>query len=117
MVVAMAYRDTEVDSVLHVPEAASLPAPPDWRRLYEQALERAEAAERCGYGSPLVGGALEGNRHFEQQHVAGAGGMELPDPIGARDALAPVAEHVLFAVLVESRALRRELEAEVASSA
>ena len=41
----MAYRDTEVDPIPHVPHAPSLPGPPDWRRLYEQTLERAEAAE------------------------------------------------------------------------
>ncbi|MCY4565922.1 MAG: hypothetical protein OXE40_15755, partial [Gammaproteobacteria bacterium] len=41
----MAYRDTEVDPIPHLPRAASVPAPPDWRRLYEQTLERAEAAE------------------------------------------------------------------------
>ena len=41
----MAYRDTEVDLVPRFAEAASTPAPPDWQRLYEQALERAEAAE------------------------------------------------------------------------
>ncbi len=45
MVAAMAYRDTEVDPVPHLPRAASLPAPPDYRRLYEETLERAEAAE------------------------------------------------------------------------
>ena len=45
MVATMAYRDTEVDPIAQVPGAASLPAPPDWRRLYEQTLERAEAAE------------------------------------------------------------------------
>ena len=45
MVAAMAYRDPEVDPVAPEPGAASLPAPPDWRRLYEQTLERAEAAE------------------------------------------------------------------------
>ena len=45
MVATMAYRDTEVDPIPHVPEAASVAAPPDWRRLYEQTLERAEAAE------------------------------------------------------------------------
>ena len=41
----MAYRDTEVDPIPHVPHAPSLPGPPDWRRLYEQTLKRAEAAE------------------------------------------------------------------------
>ena len=41
----MAYRDTEVDPIPQVPGAASLPAPPDWRHLYEQTLKRAEAAE------------------------------------------------------------------------
>ena len=41
----MAYRDTEVDPVPHLPRAASVPAPPDWRRLCEQTLERAKAAE------------------------------------------------------------------------
>ena len=41
----MAYRDTEVDPIPHVPNAPSVPAPSDWRRLYEQTLERAEAAE------------------------------------------------------------------------
>ena len=41
----MAYRDTEVDPVPHVPDVAWAIAPPDWRRLYEQTLERAEAAE------------------------------------------------------------------------
>ena len=41
----MAYRDTEVDPIPHVPDAPSVPAPPDWRRLYEQTLERAEAPE------------------------------------------------------------------------
>ena len=45
MVGTMAYRDTEVDLVPRFAEAASTPAPPDWQRLYEQALERAEAAE------------------------------------------------------------------------
>ena len=45
MVATMAYRDTEVDSIPHVPDAPSVPAPPDWRRLYEQTLERAGAAE------------------------------------------------------------------------
>ena len=41
----MAYRDTEVDPVPHVPDVAWAIAPPDWRRQCEQALERAEAAE------------------------------------------------------------------------
>ena len=45
MVAAMAYRETEVDPIPQVPGAALLPAPPDWQRLYEQTLERAEAAE------------------------------------------------------------------------
>ena len=45
MVGTMAYRDTEVDLVSRFAEAASTPAAPDWQRLYEQALERAEAAE------------------------------------------------------------------------
>ena len=45
MVAAMVYRDPEVDPDRHVPGAASVPAPPDWRRRYEQARERAEAAE------------------------------------------------------------------------
>ena len=40
----MAYRDTEVVLVPRVPGAAMLPAP-DWPRLYERAVERAEAAE------------------------------------------------------------------------
>ena len=41
----MAYVDTEVDRFPHVAEVASLSAVPDWRRLYEQTLERAESAE------------------------------------------------------------------------
>ena len=41
----MAYRETEVDPVLHVPDVARMIAPPDWRRQCEQALERAVAAE------------------------------------------------------------------------
>ena len=41
----MAYRDTEIVPIPQVPGAASVPAPPDWRRQCEQALERAEAAE------------------------------------------------------------------------
>ena len=41
----MAYRDTEVVPVPHVPGAALLPAP-DWPRLYERAVERAEARKR-----------------------------------------------------------------------
>ena len=41
----MAYRDTEIVPILQVPGARSVPAAPDWRRLYEQTLERAEAAE------------------------------------------------------------------------
>ena len=41
----MAYRDTAVDPIPRFPDAASLSAVPDWRRLYEQTLERAEAAE------------------------------------------------------------------------
>ena len=45
MVATMAYRDTAVDPIPHVPDAASVPPPPDWRRLCEQTLERAEAAE------------------------------------------------------------------------
>lgn len=45
MVAAMACRDPEVDPVAHDPGAASVLAPPDWRGLYEQARERAEAAE------------------------------------------------------------------------
>ena len=45
MVATVAYRDTEVDPIPQVFGAASLPAPPDWRRLYEQTLKRAEAAE------------------------------------------------------------------------
>ena len=44
MVSAMAHCDTEVVPVPDFPGAALLPAP-DWRRLYGQALERAEAAE------------------------------------------------------------------------
>ena len=43
MVATMAYRDTEVDLAPHVAEAKS--TPPDWRRLYEQALARAKAGE------------------------------------------------------------------------
>ena len=42
MVSAMASRDTEARPV---PEGASLPGRPCWRRLYEQARARAEAAE------------------------------------------------------------------------
>ena len=41
----MAYRDTAVDPIPRFPDAASLSAAPDWRRLYEQTLERAEVAE------------------------------------------------------------------------
>ena len=41
----MAYRDSEVDPAAHVPDGTSDPASSDWRRRYEQALERAEAAE------------------------------------------------------------------------
>ena len=41
----MAYRDTEADPVPRFPDAASLSAAPDWRRLYERTLERAEVAE------------------------------------------------------------------------
>ena len=41
----MAYVDTEVEQFPHVAEVASLSAAPDWRRLYEQTLERAETAE------------------------------------------------------------------------
>ena len=45
MVSAMAYCDTEVDAVPQLPGAASAPAAVDWQRLYEETLERAEAAE------------------------------------------------------------------------
>ena len=45
MVATMAYRDTEVAAVPDVAEGALARTPPDWRRLYEQTLERAEAAE------------------------------------------------------------------------
>ena len=45
MVASMAYRDTEVAAVPDVAEGALARTPPDWRRLYEQTLERAEAAE------------------------------------------------------------------------
>ena len=45
MVVSMAYRDTEVAAVPDVAEGALVRTPQDWRRLYEQTLERAEAAE------------------------------------------------------------------------
>ena len=45
MVATMAYRDTEIVPIPQVPGAVSVPAPPDWRRLYEQTLERADAAE------------------------------------------------------------------------
>ena len=41
----MAYRDTEIVPIPQVPGARSVPAAPDWRRLYEQTLERADAAE------------------------------------------------------------------------
>ena len=41
----MSYRAPEVDPIPQVPGAACLPAPPDWRRLYERTLERAAAAE------------------------------------------------------------------------
>ena len=44
MVAAMAYCDTEVVPVPHLPVAALAPAP-DWPRLHGQAVERAEAAE------------------------------------------------------------------------
>ena len=46
MVVTMAYRDTEVVPVPHVPGAA-LPPAPDWPGLYERALERAAAEARA----------------------------------------------------------------------
>ena len=45
MVASMAYRDTEVAAVPQVAEGALARTPLDWRRLYEQTLERAEAAE------------------------------------------------------------------------
>ena len=45
MVASMAYRDTEVAAVPDVAEGALARTPLDWRRLYEQTLERAEAAE------------------------------------------------------------------------
>ena len=45
MVAAMACRDMEVDPVRYVPDAASVPGRPDWRRLYEETLDRAETAE------------------------------------------------------------------------
>ena len=45
MVASMAYRDPEVAAVPHVAEGALVRTPQDWRRLYEQTLERAEAAE------------------------------------------------------------------------
>ena len=45
MVATMAYRDTEVAAVPHVAKGALVRTPRDWRRLYEQTLERAEAAE------------------------------------------------------------------------
>ena len=45
MVASMAYRETEVAAVPQVAEGALVRTPPDWRRLYEQTLERAEAAE------------------------------------------------------------------------
>ena len=45
MVATMAYRDTEVAAVPHVVEGALVRTPRDWRRLYEQTLARAEAAE------------------------------------------------------------------------
>ena len=45
MVATMAYRDTEVAAVPDVAEGALVRTPRDWRRLYEQTLERAEAAE------------------------------------------------------------------------
>ena len=45
MVAAMAYRETAVDPTPHVPGAACMPAAPDWQRLCEQALVRAETAE------------------------------------------------------------------------
>ena len=45
MVASMACRDTEVAAVPDVAEGALVGTPPDWRRLYEQTLERAEAAE------------------------------------------------------------------------
>ena len=44
----MAYRDTEGDSPFHAFPVLSGRCPrrrPAWRRLYEQTLERAEAAE------------------------------------------------------------------------
>ncbi len=41
----MAYRDTEVAAVPEVAEGALVRTPRDWRRLYEQTLARAEAAE------------------------------------------------------------------------
>ena len=45
MVVHHGVCDTEVDPTPHVPDAPSVPAPQDWRRLYEQTFKRAEAAE------------------------------------------------------------------------
>ena len=45
MVARMAYRDTEVAAVPQVAAGALVGTPRDWRRLYEQTLERAEAAE------------------------------------------------------------------------
>ena len=44
MVSAMASRDTAADPGRSVADAASLAGRPDWRRLCEQARDRAEAA-------------------------------------------------------------------------
>ena len=56
MVASMAYRDTEVAAVPDVAEGALVRTPPDWRRLYEQTLERAEAAEAARGGVEVGGG-------------------------------------------------------------
>ena len=66
MVAAMAHRDTEVHPVAQVPIAGLLPAPVDWRRLYEQTLERAEAAEARAEELKWAETAARGNARWWQ---------------------------------------------------
>ena len=97
MVPTMAYRDTEVDGLAQVASAASVAAPPYWRRQCEQALERAEAAEARAEELKSAGLSARAERGFYKSQFQAARRKRLEAVEDAKQARR------------EAKALRREV--------